>query len=37
MKKRVLKNMEWWVLVCAGILSVIGCIALFSATQETRI
>lgn len=35
MKKRMLKNMEWWILVCAIILSIIGLVALFSATQET--
>lgn len=36
MKKRELKNMEWGLLVVAIILSIIGIIALFSATQETE-
>lgn len=36
MRKRELKNMEWGLLVVAIILSVIGLIALFTATQETE-
>ena len=35
MKKKIFKNIEWWVLIVAIILSVIGIVALFSATQET--
>ena len=35
MKKRVLKNMEWWIVIWGIALSVIGLIALFSATSET--
>ena len=35
MRKRDLKNVEWGLLVAAIILSIIGIIALFSATQET--
>lgn len=35
MRKRELKNMEWWVLAIAIILCTIGLIALFSATQES--
>ena len=35
MRKRELKNMEWGLLISAIILSIIGIIALFSATQET--
>lgn len=35
MRKRELKNMEWGLLIVAIILSIIGLIALFSATQET--
>ena len=35
MKKRMLKNMDWWILVCAILLSVVGLVALFSATQES--
>ena len=36
MRKRELKNVEWGLLISAIILSVIGIIALFSATQETE-
>ena len=36
MKKRVLKNMEWWIVIWGIALSVIGLIALFSATSETN-
>ena len=36
MRKRELKNMEWGLLIVAIILSIIGIIALFSATQETE-
>ncbi len=36
MRKRELKNMEWGLLVVAIILSIIGLIALFSATQEAE-
>lgn len=36
MRKRELKNMEWGILIAAIILSIIGMIALFSATQETE-
>lgn len=32
----MLKNVEWWILICAIILCIIGCIALFSATQESN-
>lgn len=35
MRKREFKNMEWGMLIVAIILSIIGLIALFSATQET--
>lgn len=35
MKKKMLKNIEWWILAVSLILSGIGLIALFSATQET--
>lgn len=35
MRKRELKNMEWWVLIIALILCAIGLVALFSATQES--
>lgn len=36
MRRKILKNVEWWILICAIILSIIGCVALFSATQETN-
>ena len=36
MRKRELKNMEWGLLVVAIILTAIGLVALFSATQETE-
>ncbi len=36
MRKRELKNMEWGLLIVAIILSAIGLVALFSATQETE-
>lgn len=36
MKKRILKNMEWGILICCTILLIIGCIALYSSTQETE-
>lgn len=35
MKKRILKNIEWGILVCVIFLIIIGIIALYSATQET--
>lgn len=35
MRKRELKNMEWGLLIVAIILSIIGLVALFSATQES--
>ena len=35
MKKRILKNMEWWIVIWGIALSVIGLTALFSATSET--
>lgn len=35
MKKRILKNMEWWIVIWGIALSIIGLIALFSATSET--
>ena len=36
MKKRILKNMEWWIVIWGIALSIIGVIALFSATSETN-
>lgn len=35
MKKRILKNIEWGILICVILLMIIGIIALYSATQET--
>ena len=34
MKKRILKNMEWWIVIWGIALSIIGLMALFSATSE---
>lgn len=36
MKKRILKNMEWWIVIWGIALSIIGLIALFSATSENN-
>ena len=36
MRKRELKNIEWSILIIALVLSVIGLVALFSATQSTE-
>ena len=35
MKKRILKNIEWSILICVILLIMIGIVALYSATQET--
>lgn len=35
MKNRILKNMEWGILVCCILLLIIGCVSLYSATQES--
>ena len=35
MKKRILKNMEWGILICSLLLIGIGLVALFSATQNS--
>ncbi|MCI9063369.1 MAG: rod shape-determining protein RodA [Clostridia bacterium] len=34
MNKKVFKNIEWWILISAIILCVVGCVALYSATQS---
>ncbi|MBO5478329.1 MAG: rod shape-determining protein RodA [Clostridia bacterium] len=36
MKGRILRNIEWGILICCIALFVIGCISLYSATQETN-
>ena len=36
MRKRELKNVEWGILIIAVILTIIGLVALFSATQNTE-
>ena len=36
MNKKFLKNIEWSILICVLILIVIGCVALYSATQNTN-
>ena len=35
MRNRILKNMQWEILICCIILLVIGGVALFSATHDT--
>ena len=35
MKRRILKNIEWGILICVILLIIIGIVALYSATQET--
>ena len=35
MKKKILKNIEWGILVCTILLIAIGLVALFSATQNS--
>ena len=35
MRKRIIKNIHWGILICAIILCVIGMIALFSATHDS--
>lgn len=37
MKKRILKNIEWGILIACVLLLGIGIVALYSATQDTRI
>ena len=34
MKSKILKNMEWWILISAILLCVVGFVALYSATQS---
>lgn len=36
MKARILKNIEWGILICCMALFIIGCISLYSATQEAN-
>jgi len=36
LNKKLLKNIEWSILICVVILITIGCIALYSATQSTE-
>jgi len=36
MKKRILKNIEWGILICVILLITIGIIALYSATKEAN-
>lgn len=36
MNKKILKNIEWPILICVIILITIGCVALYSATQSTE-
>ena len=36
MKKRLLKNIDWGILICSVTLVIIGLVALMSATQNTE-
>ena len=36
MKKKILKNIDWGIFICCIILSVIGMVALFSATYDSE-
>ena len=36
MKNRILKNMEWPILICVIILTVIGCLELFSVGGQSE-
>ena len=36
MNKKILKNIEWSILICVAILIAIGCVALYSATQNSE-
>lgn len=36
-KKRMLKNIEWGILICSIALLVIGCISLYSATRGKQL
>lgn len=36
MRKNIFKNMEWGILICTLLLTIIGTVALFSATQSTE-
>ncbi len=36
-KKRILKNIEWGILICCVVLLIIGCISLYSATRGKRL
>lgn len=36
MKSKILKNIEWGILICCIILLIIGCTSLYSATQENN-
>lgn len=36
MKKKILKNMEWGILICSVLLLIIGMVALFSATRNSN-
>ena len=36
MKRKILKNIEWGILICTILLIIIGMVALYSATQNTE-
>ncbi len=35
MKKKITKNLEWWILICTILLVIIGLFAIYSATEST--
>ncbi len=37
MRNRIFKNMEWWILISAILLSIVGFFALYSASQEVEL
>ena len=36
MKKKILKNIDWGIFICCILLSIIGMVALFSATYDSE-
>ena len=37
MKNKIFKNMEWWILISAVLLSIVGFVALYSASQQLEL
>ena len=36
MKNKILKNIEWWILIFAILLCIVGFVALYSTTQSSN-